>query len=251
METEDGKSTEKEELGWERSISSDRLANHERTENAGRKHYTASSHGGCPWQAVISRSHILRHCAPVTGGNSAKVCTTAGDREELAFGADAESWVTVNLKVKTLTQELPVPPQGTTRRDWPSEKLAQPGSWSLSPHSPRMERTLSCCCCMVLGHGIPIPSIELQLQELKRSRTRQFYGLMGKRVEGIHPIQSTERMGYQLGRIVEDLLGTRSLSIQGTCRQETSHQSAGPGALARESFQSQEEDETPLTTSNM
>lgn len=27
------------------------------------------------------------------------VCTTAGDREELAFGADAESWVTVNLKV--------------------------------------------------------------------------------------------------------------------------------------------------------
>nr|XP_034362385.1 tachykinin-4 isoform X3 [Arvicanthis niloticus] len=114
------------------------------------------------------------------------VCTTAGDREELAFGADAESWVTVNLK------------------------------------------------------GIPIPSIELQLQELKRSRTRQFYGLMGKRVEG-----------YQLGRIVEDLLGTRSLSIQGTCRQETSHQSAGPGALARESFQSQEEDETPLTTSNM
>nr|XP_034362384.1 tachykinin-4 isoform X2 [Arvicanthis niloticus] len=114
-----------------------------------------------------------------------------------------------------------------------------------------MERTLSCCCCMVLGHGIPIPSIELQLQELKRSRTRQFYGLMGKRVEGIHPIQSTERMGYQLGRIVEDLLGTRSLSIQGTCRQETSHQSAGPGALARESFQSQEEDETPLTTSNM
>lgn len=27
------------------------------------------------------------------------VCTTAGDREELAFGAEAESWVTVNLKV--------------------------------------------------------------------------------------------------------------------------------------------------------
>lgn len=72
METEDGKSTEKEELGWEQLISSDRLANHERTENAGRKHYTASSHGGCPWQAVISRSHILCHCAPVTGGNSAK-----------------------------------------------------------------------------------------------------------------------------------------------------------------------------------
>ncbi|XP_076792053.1 tachykinin-4 isoform X7 [Arvicanthis niloticus] len=148
METEDGKSTEKEELGWERSISSDRLANHERTENAGRKHYTASSHGGCPWQAVISRSHILRHCAPVTGGNSAKVCTTAGDREELAFGADAESWVTVNLKVPEMTEGWEIPSEA--------------------------------------AKGIPIPSIELQLQELKRSRTRQFYGLMGKRVEEAH-----------------------------------------------------------------
>ncbi|XP_031208005.1 tachykinin-4 [Mastomys coucha] len=125
------------------------------------------------------------------------VCTTVEDREEVAFGAEAEPWVTINLK------------------------------------------------------GIPVPSIELQLQELKRSRTRQFYGLMGKRVEGMHPIQSTERMGYQLGRIVQDLLGTRGLSIEGTCRQETSQQSARPGAVARESLQSQEEDQTPLTTSNI
>ncbi|XP_052052082.1 tachykinin-4 [Apodemus sylvaticus] len=115
------------------------------------------------------------------------VCTTtAGDREELAFGAEAESWVTVNLK------------------------------------------------------GIPVPSIELQLQDLKRSRTRQFYGLMGKRVEG-----------YQLGRIVQDLLGTRGLSIEGTCRQETNHQSAEPRAVARKSLQSQEEDQAPLPTSNV
>uniref|UniRef100_A0ABK0M4X7 Tachykinin precursor 4 n=1 Tax=Rattus norvegicus TaxID=10116 RepID=A0ABK0M4X7_RAT len=114
------------------------------------------------------------------------VSTTTRDREDLTFGAEAESWVTVNLK------------------------------------------------------GIPVPSIELKLQELKRSRTRQFYGLMGKRVEG-----------YQLGRIVQDLLGTRGLSIEGSCRQETNHQSAGPGAVARESLQSQEEDQSPLTTSNM
>ncbi|OBS77419.1 hypothetical protein A6R68_16132, partial [Neotoma lepida] len=82
--------------------------------------------------------------------------------------------------------------------------------------------------------GLPVASIELQLQEMKRSRTRQFYGLMGKRVEGIHPIQPRERMGYQLGRIVQDLLRTR-----GTCRQETHHQSAELGAVTREGIQSQ------------
>uniref|UniRef100_A0A8C2LG09 Tachykinin 4 n=1 Tax=Cricetulus griseus TaxID=10029 RepID=A0A8C2LG09_CRIGR len=68
--------------------------------------------------------------------------------------------------------------------------------------------------------GIPVASIELQLQEMKRSRTRQFYGLMGKRLEG-----------YQLGRIMQDLLGERGLFVEGTCRQETHHQSAGPGAV--------------------
>ncbi|XP_060242884.1 tachykinin-4 isoform X2 [Meriones unguiculatus] len=87
--------------------------------------------------------------------------------------------------------------------------------------------------------GTPVPSIRLQLPEVKRSRTRQFYGLMGKRVEGIHPIQPRERMGYQLGRIVQDLLGTSGLSIEGTCGQEAHHQAAGPGAVAREGLQTQ------------
>ncbi|XP_051038713.1 tachykinin-4 [Phodopus roborovskii] len=167
------------------------------------------------------------------------VCTTTGDREELTLGTEAESWVTVNLK------------------------------------------------------GIPVASIELQLQETKRSRTRQFYGLMGKRVEGIRPNQPKERMGeccpglpsacslgwgtlcwplatlelavtlwlgaclagtavplrtadvrtanpgYQLGRIMQELLGERGLSIEGTCRQETHHQGARPGAVTREDLQSQ------------
>lgn len=37
------------------------------------------------------------------------VCTTAGNREELAFGADAESWVTVNLKVPEMTEGWEIP----------------------------------------------------------------------------------------------------------------------------------------------
>nr|XP_048302921.1 LOW QUALITY PROTEIN: tachykinin-4 [Myodes glareolus] len=98
--------------------------------------------------------------------------------------------------------------------------------------------------------GLPVASIELQLQELKRSRTRQFYGLMGKRVEGIRPIQPREGMGDQLGRIVQDLLGTRGFSIEGTCRQET-HESAEPGAVAREGLQRKQEDQTPSITSNV
>ncbi|EGW01781.1 Tachykinin-4 [Cricetulus griseus] len=66
--------------------------------------------------------------------------------------------------------------------------------------------------------GIPVASIELQLQEMKRSRTRQFYGLMGKRLEGIRPIQPKARMGYQLGRIMQDLLGERGLFVEGRRR---------------------------------
>ncbi|KAL1779461.1 tachykinin-4 isoform X2 [Sigmodon hispidus] len=88
--------------------------------------------------------------------------------------------------------------------------------------------------------GIPLASIELQLQEMKRSRTRQFYGLMGKRVEGTRPMQPRENTGYQLGQMMQDLLGVRGLSIEGTCRQETHHQSAGSrGAVAREGLQQQ------------
>ncbi|XP_075847136.1 LOW QUALITY PROTEIN: tachykinin-4 [Microtus pennsylvanicus] len=99
--------------------------------------------------------------------------------------------------------------------------------------------------------GLPVASIELQLQELKRSRTRQFYGLMGKRVEGIRPIQPREGMGYQLGQIMQDLLGARGFSIEGACRQETHHESAEPGAVAREGLQSKQEDQTLSITSNV
>ncbi|CAH6775943.1 Tac4 [Phodopus roborovskii] len=89
--------------------------------------------------------------------------------------------------------------------------------------------------------GIPVASIELQLQETKRSRTRQFYGLMGKRVEAFHPVQGSQEqlLWYQLGRIMQELLGERGLSIEGTCRQETHHQGARPGAVTREDLQSQ------------
>uniref|UniRef100_A0A8D2AMG3 Tachykinin 4 n=1 Tax=Sciurus vulgaris TaxID=55149 RepID=A0A8D2AMG3_SCIVU len=34
-----------------------------------------------------------------------------------------------------------------------------------------------------------VPSIQLQLQEGKRSKANQFFGLMGKQVEGIPPVQ--------------------------------------------------------------
>uniref|UniRef100_A0A8C6REK2 Tachykinin 4 n=1 Tax=Nannospalax galili TaxID=1026970 RepID=A0A8C6REK2_NANGA len=88
--------------------------------------------------------------------------------------------------------------------------------------------------------GIPMASIELRLQERKRSKTRQFFGLMGKRVEG-----------YQLGQLIQSLLGKKGLSIEGTCRQETPHWSTGPEAVAREGLHGQEEDQTHLPTSHM
>ncbi|XP_042526688.1 tachykinin-4 [Dipodomys spectabilis] len=37
------------------------------------------------------------------------------------------------------------------------------------------------------------PSIQLQLQKAKRSKNRQFFGLMGKRVKGIPSIQPEGR----------------------------------------------------------
>ncbi|XP_014646296.1 PREDICTED: tachykinin-4 [Ceratotherium simum simum] len=40
-----------------------------------------------------------------------------------------------------------------------------------------------------------LPSILLQLQEVKRGKARQFFGLMGKRVGGIPPIQPGGRTG--------------------------------------------------------
>nr|XP_012803558.2 tachykinin-4 [Jaculus jaculus] len=62
--------------------------------------------------------------------------------------------------------------------------------------------------------GIAVPSIQLQLQEAKRSKTRQFFGLMGKQVGGIPAIQPGGRTEYQLGQTVQDLLSGRELSTK-------------------------------------
>ncbi|XP_045693079.1 tachykinin-4 isoform X2 [Phyllostomus hastatus] len=40
-----------------------------------------------------------------------------------------------------------------------------------------------------------IPSIQLQLQEVQRGRVSQFFGLMGKRVGGVPPIQPARTNG--------------------------------------------------------
>ncbi|XP_045038503.2 tachykinin-4 isoform X3 [Desmodus rotundus] len=40
-----------------------------------------------------------------------------------------------------------------------------------------------------------IPSVQLQLQEVKRGRVSQFFGLMGKRVGGMPPNQPTRTNG--------------------------------------------------------
>uniref|UniRef100_A0ABI7XNS8 Tachykinin precursor 4 n=1 Tax=Felis catus TaxID=9685 RepID=A0ABI7XNS8_FELCA len=42
-----------------------------------------------------------------------------------------------------------------------------------------------------------VPHIQLTLQEVKRGKTSQFFGLMGKRVEGIPPIQPERRTGRE------------------------------------------------------
>lgn len=43
--------------------------------------------------------------------------------------------------------------------------------------------TLTLMNSLLLQEGV-IPSIQLQLQEVKRGKARQFFGLMGKRVGG-------------------------------------------------------------------
>ncbi|XP_012933253.1 tachykinin-4 [Heterocephalus glaber] len=57
---------------------------------------------------------------------------------------------------------------------------------------------------------VPVPSIQLQLQEARR-----FFGLMGKRVGGVPRIQS-EPAGRQLGRMAQGLLSRGGLSTEGT-----------------------------------
>ncbi|KAM4844796.1 tachykinin-4 [Thomomys bottae] len=49
---------------------------------------------------------------------------------------------------------------------------------------------------MVL-EGDAVPSMQLQLQEAKRSKNSQFFGLMGKRVKGIPLIQPGGRTGTE------------------------------------------------------
>ncbi|EHB16476.1 Tachykinin-4 [Heterocephalus glaber] len=56
---------------------------------------------------------------------------------------------------------------------------------------------------------VPVPSIQLQLQEARR-----FFGLMGKRVGGVPRIQS-EPAGRQLGRMAQGLLSRGGLSTEG------------------------------------
>uniref|UniRef100_A0A8C9PSB3 Tachykinin-4 n=1 Tax=Spermophilus dauricus TaxID=99837 RepID=A0A8C9PSB3_SPEDA len=51
---------------------------------------------------------------------------------------------------------------------------------------------------------VAVPSIQLQLQEGKRSKANQFFGLMGKQVEG-----------YKLGQMVQALLRRRGSSMEG------------------------------------
>ncbi|XP_032945005.1 tachykinin-4 isoform X1 [Rhinolophus ferrumequinum] len=47
---------------------------------------------------------------------------------------------------------------------------------------------------VTLEKGV-IPSVQLQLQEVKKGKVSQFFGLMGKQVGGIPPIQPERKMG--------------------------------------------------------
>uniref|UniRef100_I3MSE5 Tachykinin precursor 4 n=1 Tax=Ictidomys tridecemlineatus TaxID=43179 RepID=I3MSE5_ICTTR len=73
---------------------------------------------------------------------------------------------------------------------------------------------------------VAVPSIQLQLQEGKRSKANQFFGLMGKQVEG-----------YKLGQMVQALLGRRGSSMEGKQKPLV-----GPWAVTREGLSN------PLTT---
>ncbi|XP_036889389.1 tachykinin-4 isoform X2 [Sturnira hondurensis] len=79
---------------------------------------------------------------------------------------------------------------------------------------------------VTLEEGV-IPGIQLQLQEVKRGRVSQFFGLMGKRVGGVPPIQpartnryvlSGPSLGHQRGQMVQDLPGRRGPSTEGRQR---------------------------------
>ncbi|XP_006166243.1 tachykinin-4 [Tupaia chinensis] len=58
-----------------------------------------------------------------------------------------------------------------------------------------------------------VASVQLQLQGAKRSKPSQFFGLMGKQIEGIPPIQPG-RTGYQQGQPAQSFLGSKGPSIE-------------------------------------
>ncbi|XP_013836454.1 tachykinin-4 isoform X3 [Sus scrofa] len=78
-----------------------------------------------------------------------------------------------------------------------------------------------------------IPSIQLQLQEVKRGKNSQFFGLMGKQVGGTPPIQPertgslpllcsffllyvlSPSPGYQRGPVIQGLLSPGGPSTEG------------------------------------
>uniref|UniRef100_A0A8C6G431 Tachykinin 4 n=1 Tax=Moschus moschiferus TaxID=68415 RepID=A0A8C6G431_MOSMO len=59
-----------------------------------------------------------------------------------------------------------------------------------------------------------IPSILLQLRDVKKGKASQFFGLMGKQAGGIPPIQS-EGTGYQQESVVQGLLGKGGATTEG------------------------------------
>uniref|UniRef100_A0A8C0S672 Tachykinin 4 n=2 Tax=Canis lupus familiaris TaxID=9615 RepID=A0A8C0S672_CANLF len=63
--------------------------------------------------------------------------------------------------------------------------------------------------------GIPGIQLQLQLQEVKRGKASQFFGLMGKRVGGMPPIQPERRTGHQQRPTEQSLLGRVGPSPEG------------------------------------
>ncbi|CAD7667328.1 unnamed protein product [Nyctereutes procyonoides] len=79
--------------------------------------------------------------------------------------------------------------------------------------------------------GIPGIQLQLQLQEVKRGKASQFFGLMGKRVGGIPPIQPERRTapppGHQQRPTEQGLLGRVGPSPEGSCNQSCTELSPG------------------------
>uniref|UniRef100_A0A8C7ASE8 Tachykinin 4 n=1 Tax=Neovison vison TaxID=452646 RepID=A0A8C7ASE8_NEOVI len=63
--------------------------------------------------------------------------------------------------------------------------------------------------------------IHLQLQQVKRGKASQFFGLMGKRVRGIPPIWPERRTKHPQGQMVQGLVDRAQLSTEG--REDEDH----------------------------